>query len=102
MDSGGRVESFRNLNALKRPVETVTVFESSADPDKLSVFADHTHSLRNWYKGWPVVLDDIQPDRHRTGSGSPDHSNGSANYLYAWWTCPAVVGSFPEGTGGSQ
>ncbi|MFO1459187.1 MAG: type II secretion system protein [Verrucomicrobiota bacterium] len=79
---GRTVESFRNLNALKRPVETVTVFESSADPDKLSVFADHTHS-RNWYKGWPVVLDDIQPDRHRTGSGSPDHSNGSANYLYA-------------------
>jgi general secretion pathway protein G len=26
---------------------------------------------------------DISPDRHRTGALKPDHSNGSANYLFA-------------------
>ncbi|MBX3734740.1 MAG: DUF1559 domain-containing protein [Verrucomicrobiae bacterium] len=82
-DAFGRVlESYRNLNALKRPVETILTFESSDNPDKLSLFSDHTHS-RNWHKGWTAVLEDIQPDRHRTGRAASDHSRGAANYLYA-------------------
>jgi len=82
-DGFGRVlESFRNLNALRSPADTVTVFESADDPESLSVHADHTHS-RNWHKGWPAVLEDIQPDRHRSGGTSADHTRGSANYLYA-------------------
>ncbi|MBN8247605.1 MAG: DUF1559 domain-containing protein [Verrucomicrobia bacterium] len=82
-DGFGRVlESFRNLNALKRPADTITLFETADDPDQLSIYADHTHS-RNWSKGWAAVLEDIQPDRHRSGGASADHTRGSANYLHA-------------------
>lgn len=82
-DGFGQVkESFRNLNALKNPGATVTTFEVTDNPDKISTSNDHTHS-RNWFKGWNAVLDDIQPDRHRTGSVAADHSSGSANDLYA-------------------
>lgn len=75
-------ESFRNLNALKNPVETITTFEVTDNPEKISTSFDHTHS-RNWFKGWNAVLEDIQPDRHRTGSPSLDRTRGTANYLYA-------------------
>ena len=79
---GAVKESFRNLNALKNPAETITTFEITDNPDKISASYDHTHS-RNWFKGWNAVLDDIQPDRHRTGGANGDHTKGSANYLYA-------------------
>jgi prepilin-type N-terminal cleavage/methylation domain-containing protein/prepilin-type processing-associated H-X9-DG protein len=78
---GQILETFRKLDNLKRPSETFTVFEV-ADNASLSVTADHTHS-RNWINGWPSVLFDIQPDRHRTGSPTADHTKGVANYLYA-------------------
>lgn len=82
-DGFGQVrESFRNLNALKNPAGTITTFEITDNPDKVSTSYDHTHS-RNWFKGWNAVLNDIQPDRHRIGSVAPDHLNGSANYLHA-------------------
>lgn len=84
---GQVTESFRNLNHLKNPAETITTFEVTDNPDKISATFDHTHS-RNWFKGWSAVLDDIQPDRHRIGSPVPDHSKGTANYLYA---CGHVV-----------
>ena len=79
---GQVLESFRNLNSLKNPAETITTFEVTDSPDSVSGFNDHTHS-RNWSKGWAAVIDDIQPDRHRTGQASPDRSRGVANYLYA-------------------
>lgn len=81
---GTVLESFRKLDALRRPDETITVFEAAdlAAGETSSIYQDHTHS-RNWGKGWNAVLDDIQPDRHRTGSARPDHTSGSANYLYA-------------------
>jgi len=78
---GGVLESHRNLDQLRRPTETITIFEA-ADDLAPSVFADHTHS-RNWDKGWEAVLFDIQPDRHRAGARQPDRSSGRANYLYA-------------------
>jgi len=82
VDPFGRVlESFRKLDALRQPAETITVFEI-ADAKDASVFNDHTHS-RNWFKGWKAVLEDIQPDRHRTGGADPDHTKGAANYLFA-------------------
>ena len=82
-DPFGRAkESFRNLSALPNPVGTLTTFEITDNPEKISTSYDHTHS-RNWFKGWNAVLEDIQPDRHRTGSMTPDHVNGSANYLHA-------------------
>jgi prepilin-type N-terminal cleavage/methylation domain-containing protein len=77
---GTVIETFRNLNRLKKPTETITVF-TCADTVSPSTFTDHTHS-RNWPKGWPVLLTDIAPDRHRTGVNS-DHTRGADNYLYA-------------------
>ena len=79
---GQVIESFRNLNSLKNPAETITTFEVTDSPDSVSAFNDHTHS-RNWSKGWTAVIDDIEPDRHRTGQASLDRSRGTANYLYA-------------------
>jgi len=86
-DAFGRVqESFRRLDQLRNPAETISTFEI-ADSKDASIFNDHTHS-RNWFKGWKAVLDDIQPDRHRTGGANAEHTSGSANYLFA---CGHVV-----------
>lgn len=82
---GGTLESFRNLNQLRSPAGTHTVFICS---DELSptIYADHTHS-RNWVKNgvgnWPGVITDIAPDRFRVGGPEADHVRGSANYLFA-------------------
>lgn len=40
---------------------------------------DHTHS--NQWDDWSAVCRDIAPDRF--GGGSPDHTKGRSNYLYA-------------------
>jgi prepilin-type N-terminal cleavage/methylation domain-containing protein len=82
---GGVKESFRNLNQLRAPALTHTVFTCS-DELSPSVFADHTHS-RNWVKNgvgnWPGVTTDIAPDRFRTRDTGSQHTAGSANYLFA-------------------
>ena len=72
---------FRKLDAIPRPSETITVFETS-DQQGTGLGQDHTHA-RNWLNGWPSVLTDIQPDRHRNGGPGGDHSSGAANYLHA-------------------
>jgi prepilin-type N-terminal cleavage/methylation domain-containing protein len=93
VDPFGRVqESFRKLDDLKNPTETITIFEV-ADAKDPSVMNDHTHS-RNWFKGWNAVLDDIQPDRHRSGSTAADHTSGSAVQLYACGHAVATRASF--------
>lgn len=68
---GNMLETYRKLDALKRPSQTMTTFEIS-DAAGASTFNDHTHS-RNWLLGWSSVTNDIQPNRHGT----------SANYLFA-------------------
>lgn len=74
-------ESFRNINRLKRPGETILEF-TAADTVSPSTFTDHTHS-RSWPLGWSVLLKDIAPDRHHLGRSNADFTNGSENYLYA-------------------
>jgi prepilin-type N-terminal cleavage/methylation domain-containing protein/prepilin-type processing-associated H-X9-DG protein len=78
---GSIKETYRNLDRLRKPSESMTVFiiAGSLPPGALQ---DHTHS-RIWGKGWKTVLKDIEPDRHRTGGESEDHLKGSANYLHA-------------------
>ena len=82
---GAVQETYRNLDRLRAPTETHTVFICS---DELSpnVYSDHTHS-RNWVKkgagNWAGVIADIAPDRHRTGRAAADHTRGTANYLFA-------------------
>jgi prepilin-type N-terminal cleavage/methylation domain-containing protein/prepilin-type processing-associated H-X9-DG protein len=78
---GRELESYRNLNHLRHPGQTMTLFEIT-DRTEPTVFRDHTHS-RAWLAGWQVVLSDIQPDRHRTGPANADHTRGPANYLFA-------------------
>jgi prepilin-type N-terminal cleavage/methylation domain-containing protein/prepilin-type processing-associated H-X9-DG protein len=78
---GSVQETFRKIDVLEHPSETITVFECANDQSP-SIFNDHTHS-RNWLNGWNTVLVDIQPDRHRAGGPAGDHSSGTANYLFA-------------------
>jgi prepilin-type N-terminal cleavage/methylation domain-containing protein/prepilin-type processing-associated H-X9-DG protein len=78
---GNLVESYRNLDLLRRPSATITIFECS-DELPISIFADHTHS-RSWDAGWDSLLFDIQPDRHRTSGANTTHTRGAANYLFA-------------------
>lgn len=78
---GLELESTPRLETLRSPTETMVLFEI-ADRYGPNTYADHTHS-RGWVLGWKEVLKDIQPDRHRTGGPAPDHTRGSANYLYA-------------------
>lgn len=77
---GNVLESYRRLDVLLHPTETITAFEC-ANALGASIYNDHTHS-RNWLS-WAAVTADIQPDRHRRGGARLDHSHGSANYLYA-------------------
>ncbi|MGE3308565.1 MAG: prepilin-type N-terminal cleavage/methylation domain-containing protein [Limisphaerales bacterium] len=78
---GNQLEPAHKLDGLSRPVETIMLFEIS-DLYGPNEYADHTHS-RGWLLGWKYVLGDIQPDRHRTGTASREHTQGRANYLYA-------------------
>lgn len=68
---GGVLESYRRLDALPKPSQTMLTFEIS-DAAGVNTYNDHTHS-RNWHLGWSSVTADIQPDRH----------GSSANYLFA-------------------
>jgi prepilin-type N-terminal cleavage/methylation domain-containing protein/prepilin-type processing-associated H-X9-DG protein len=77
---GNTLESYRKLDSLLNPSETITVFEC-ANEMGATIFNDHTHS-RNWLAGWNAVLSDIQPDRHRPGGTRADHSSGPASYLF--------------------
>ncbi|MCZ7639842.1 MAG: prepilin-type N-terminal cleavage/methylation domain-containing protein [Verrucomicrobia bacterium] len=56
---GGVIETYRNVDQLRRPTETITTFICS-DQLSPSLYSDHTHS-RNWHKGWQTVLTDISP-----------------------------------------
>lgn len=81
VDPFGRLmRSYRNLHQLRQPEQTAAVF-IGADHLGLSITNDHTHS-RNW-TDWTALINDIQPDRFRSGSPSSDRSSGSANYLFA-------------------
>lgn len=77
---GNIEESFRRLESLKDPSQTMAVF-IGADDLPVSAFNDHAHS-RSW-SSWEAVLADIQPDRFRVGSSARDYTDGTANYLYA-------------------
>lgn len=64
---------------LPDPSRTILVFTAS-DRAGLHPGDDHTHS--DQWRGWPAVLRDIAPDRHKHRS-SKDSTKGRANYLYA-------------------
>lgn len=78
---GERGASLNNLNRLPYPANTILAFNVS-DKQPPSVMNDHTHSDR-WLGQWNRFCEDVEPNRHRAGSSNKDHTNGSANYLYA-------------------
>ncbi len=63
--------SFLKLDTIPHPSDTILAFEIS-DQQGAGTGQDHTHS-RGWTLGWPMVLNDIQPNRH----------GSTANYLFA-------------------
>ncbi|MEO0454870.1 MAG: type II secretion system protein [Verrucomicrobiota bacterium] len=68
-----------NLLQIQNSSETIMAFIISED-QSIGLSSDHTHS-ETW-SSWNAVTADISPDRF-TSSSQPDHSVGSANYLYA-------------------
>lgn len=78
---GERLESFRNLETLRYPTQTMAVF-IGPDNMPLSASNDHAHT-RRWTGNWAAVIDAIQPDRFRTAAANSDRTDGTANYLYA-------------------
>jgi prepilin-type N-terminal cleavage/methylation domain-containing protein/prepilin-type processing-associated H-X9-DG protein len=80
---GNLISTFRNRDRLPNPAATLIVFEAArTNTFGGGITGDHVHA-ENWFKGWSAVVHDIAPDRHRTGTESPDHTKGGANYLYA-------------------
>ena len=78
---GQPLPSHRNLENLVAPSRTMALF-IGADHLAPSVSNDHAHT-RGWEGNWLAVIDAIQPDRFRSGTANHDHTDGSANYLYA-------------------
>lgn len=83
---GTVIDNYTNLHRLSSPSTTITTFVGS-DTMAVSVSSDHTHS-RQWFAdpsgaAWPLILEDIQPDRYRTGPALGDHTGGTSNYLFA-------------------
>ena len=69
------------LNTLREPSRTPTVFVG-ADTLALDVSSDHIHA-REWVGNWTQVVSDIAPDRFRSGTPAPAHTDGRAPYLFA-------------------
>ncbi|EIQ01845.1 prepilin-type N-terminal cleavage/methylation domain-containing protein [Opitutaceae bacterium TAV1] len=70
-----------NLHRLSAPTRTHTVFVARDELD-FSTSNDHTHAAE-WGGNWSKVLDDIAPDRFRSGSRNTDRTNGRSPYLFA-------------------
>ncbi len=74
-------DDFRHLDSMQTPSRTKLAF-IEADHRGITATDDHTHAAQ-WANNWQAVINDIAPDRHRSGRRTPDRTNGSANYLYA-------------------
>jgi len=72
---------YRHLDSLTSPSLTKLAF-IEADHRGLTSSDDHTHA-EQWANNWLRVINDIAPDRHRSGSRASTQTEGSANYLYA-------------------
>ncbi len=79
------------LDQLRHPSETILSFEV-ADEYGPIMSVDHAHA-RTWFSsGWEGVIDDIRPDRHRTGAPNPDRTKGRANYSYVDGHVESIAG----------
>lgn len=71
-------DEYRRLQRIPFPSRTAIMFISNRP---VSRTWDHAHCAQ--WTTWGALNSDIAPDRHRTGSRTPDRLNGSSNYLYA-------------------
>lgn len=75
--------SYNRLHNIPRPSETMMLFILSANRAPARGW-DHIHS--DGWNNWSSVLEDIEPDRHLSGTRSniaSERVKGSANYLFA-------------------
>ena len=87
---GQLLSALPKLDQLRHPAQTILMFED-ADEYGPIITVDHAHA-RTWpNSGWEGVIDDIRPDRHRTGAANPTRTDGRANYLY----CDGHVETIP-------
>jgi prepilin-type N-terminal cleavage/methylation domain-containing protein/prepilin-type processing-associated H-X9-DG protein len=75
--SGQAMNKLSLIPNLQRTILAFNIADSAGTTD----MSDHTHS-EGW-TNWRAVCADIQPDRFHAGTPKEDHSEGSANYLYA-------------------
>lgn len=72
--------ALNNFRRIPEPSRTYLAFNIS-DSTPVGPTNDHTHSDR--WTSWNAVTADIEPNRFRRGDSNADHTNGSANYLFA-------------------
>jgi prepilin-type processing-associated H-X9-DG protein/prepilin-type N-terminal cleavage/methylation domain-containing protein len=72
--------ALNNFLRIPEPERTYMAFNIS-DSAAVGASNDHTHSDR--WTDWNAVLADIEPNCFRLGNSNADHTNGSANYLFA-------------------
>lgn len=72
--------SYRKPSLIPNPAQTHLLFVLSENRTPHST-NDHIHGGE--WTTWTAALNDIEPDRHRTGERSSDRTNGSAPYLFA-------------------
>lgn len=75
-------DSFEYNRPTKIPFPARTILLSILSENRApSITRDHIHGAE--WTSWAAILNDIEPDRHRSGARSSDRLRGSANYLYA-------------------
>lgn len=72
--------AFNRLLKIPYPSRTILLFILSENRAP-SMTRDHIHGAE--WTSWAAALNDIEPDRHRTGARAPDRMKGAANYLFA-------------------
>ncbi len=72
--------NYRFPRRIPNPAQTHILFILSEDRTP-NVTRDHIHGGE--WTNWISALNDIEPDRHRTGNRSSDRTKGSAPYLFA-------------------
>jgi prepilin-type N-terminal cleavage/methylation domain-containing protein/prepilin-type processing-associated H-X9-DG protein len=84
VDNGdGYVSDWRynRLNLIPNPGKTFVVFMGCEHKTSPSISHDHTHGT-GW-NNWLQVIADIDPDRFRKSTRSPDRTEGSSPYAFA-------------------
>ena len=75
------VETFRNVDRLKQPAGTMILFVASHSAS--AALTQEYAPSRRWLNGWKLVVEDIDPERHRFCGHGDNRPRGGSNYLFA-------------------